>query len=313
MNQTNSRPSEIWVILIVVVGLVAAEGLISLLRPQLSGDIRHLDESDDIVREVVAGDGLRVVVGGNSLIGEGVDGAILEAALELTTGEEVTVGVIKPDGTGPLEWDYLFRKIMFNPGEHPDVLVLGFGPGHMIDVEPRVHLLRLGVHHVDWPDQGRLSSFDGLGFEERMTVALASLSATFGLRDRVSARVFAALIPNYRALAPILLRGDAPERDPTNLHTYRHINALLDVAGTSGVPVVLLKMPAQRPYEVEEEVFALEERPGVVVLDLDPFPELLGPEMYTDQVHLDEAGRTLFSNEVAPELAEAIQRAIERR
>ncbi|MEM7414165.1 MAG: hypothetical protein AAF389_01640 [Gemmatimonadota bacterium] len=313
MANSTARPSELWVILMVLAGLAVTEGALTVLRPQLSGDIRHLDEADDIVREVVQGEGLRVVVGGNSLIGEGIDGALLEQSLEEATGEEVTLGVIRPDGTGPLEWDYLYRRIMFNVEELPDVLVLGFGPGHMRDRRIRTQLLRLAVHHVDRSDLRRFFTFDGLDFEERATAVLASSSVTFGLRDRISARVLATLIPGYRQRALLLLSAAPSPSNPQNVGSYRHLEALLDEAAQYGVPVVMMAMPAQTPYDVEAPVVALSGRRGVELVDVNPIPALLGPSRYFDDQHLDAEGRQLFTTSVAPFLAEGISRAIEGR
>ena len=72
MTTRGENAPEWPVILMVIAALGVVEIGLSVVRPWLSGDIRHLDEAASIAQGVADGSGVRVMVAGNSLIGEGV-------------------------------------------------------------------------------------------------------------------------------------------------------------------------------------------------------------------------------------------------
>lgn len=305
---TSAARSERPVLLLVAIGLLAVEGVLQWAAPRLSGDSRHLDEAPAIVEGLLESDGVRVLLAGNSLIGAAVDPPALTAALEQRLDGPVSVAMIRPDGTTPLEWDYLYRRLLPESGALPDLIVLGFGPGHLRDRPAELNTLRLARHHVALADVGDLLANDLTDLESRAQFALAYVWASFGLRDRISTRVLDLVIPNYRELAPSLLRagagngaGDGGGGGATTL-TYRHLDNLLASLRRRGVPVVAMPMPAPDPYSVDDGALRVLAAHGVAVLDLNPVPGLV-PERFPDGDHLDAEGRALFTQALAPALA----------
>lgn len=305
--------AESKVILLVLAALVLVEAGLRSARSHLSSDIEHIDAIPAIAAGLQAREGLRVLVGGNSLIGEGVDPVALERDLSEALGRPVAVGVVKPDGTTPLEWEYLYRKHVFQSGHAPDALVLGFGPGHLRDRRAEAAVLRLALHHVDRADTGRLFRNDLAGFEERATFVLASGWWTFGLRDRIAPRILAEAIPNYRALAPILLQApEASVQEPGSANgsgeeaeagpTFEHLNRLLASAEEVGVPVILVEMPAPRDYDIEPEAREIARAAGAPIVDVNPVPGIV-PASMPDGEHLDAEGRARFTAALARALA----------
>jgi len=298
-----------WVVwLLVVAGLAVVEIGLAFARPVLSGDIRHLDEAPQIAERLHERSDLRVLIGGNSLIGEGLDPSLLDSLLSRDLGREVHGAMVRPDATGPLEWDYLFRKLVFNPGFVPDVLVLGFGPGHLRDRPASSAYLRLAVHHVDGSDIGRLWTEELHDFESRVGFFLARISMTFGLRDRISSRILATVVPGYRDRAAILLITQ-PGAGSASAPTYQHLVALLDEAGRWDLPVVLVPVPQPAPYPVEQEVLRIAAARNVAVLDVRPV-EGLSVASFPDGKHLSAQGRRTFTRWLAGPLAQSLPESL---
>lgn len=297
------------VVAAVFAGLLVAEVALRTVQNVLSGDVAHLNAADSIVSDLDRAEGLRVLLIGNSLLYRGVDPAQLESLLEAELDREVSIGMVFPDGTLPLEWSYLYRKLVFNPDRLPDVMVMAFGPGHLGDRPAEPQLLRLAAHHVAASDVGMLFERDLTGFEERAEFIVARVSTAFALRDRIAPRVFDRLIPGYRDLAPMLLQapngavGSAPPPEPT----FEYLGRLLDDASADRVPLIALPMPAPTAYSLHPDASAALRSHG------DPVLATLGdlglePERFYDGQHLDPAGRTRFTNLVAPLLAAEIVR-----
>ena len=298
------------VVAMVAVGLVMAEAGLRSVQDSLSGDVEHLNQADSIVEAVVEGDGLRLLVIGNSLVFSGVDPLGLESGLERELARDVTVGLVNPDGTGPLEWSYLYRKLLFNEGRLPDVLVMGFGHGHLRDRPPERVLLRLAAHHVDARDIGSLFQRDLTGLEERSAFVLGRVSTAFALRDRIAPRVFDALIPRYRQLAPILLGAPPDDRPPEPAETeptFEYLGRLLDDASKAGLAVVAMPMPAPEPYPVDRGALDAFAERGAPVLRSN-VDTGLEPGRFPDRLHLDAEGGERFTRLLALMLADVITR-----
>lgn len=301
---------ELRVVAMVLCGLIVTEVALRRSQDWLSGDVAHLNQADSIVAAVAAGDGLRVLLGGNSLLFSGVDPAALGSALEAQLGRAVSLGMINPDGTGPLQWSYLYRKLIFIPARMPDVIVLAFGPGHLRDRSPDEELLRLAAHHVDRRDIAMLLRRDLTGLEDRMQFMIARASTAFALRDRLAPRVFDAIIPRYRELAPILLLGPPGDErpDPTpNVSTFVFLERLLEDASRSGLPMLAMPMPSPDVYQVDQGAAALFRAYGVEVLGTQ-VDIALEPERFPDGAHLDELGKERFTAFLAPLLSSTLSR-----
>lgn len=301
--------------------LVALLGLLVVIEvgfrlggDRLSGDVAHMDDMSEIARDVAEAPGLRILFVGNSLLGEGVEPRLLEQLLADSLGQPVRVGVIRPDGSSPLEWSYLLDRYVFEAGRIPDLLVVPFGPGHLFDRPGREAVLRLAAHHVSKRDVPALLSRDLSGFENRAQFFVARFSRAFALRDRLQPRVLDVLIPDYRELAPMILRADpAPEagseassaRAPavavaepavsgSRLLSLDQIGRIEDRAAEFDLPLLLLAMPQGVPWNLDPRVSAHVEglQPGL----LDFRRELnLPAERFPDGQHMDPEGRERFT------------------
>ncbi len=304
--------SEWSTVILVVLGLLAAEVTVRSTRSSLSLDIAHLDRVDSLVESLDGQEGLAVLLSGNSLLRAGVDGDVLETGLEEELGRSVSVAMVHPDGSNPLEWQYLHRKIVHYPGRRPDVVVLAFGPGQLRDRSAETGLLRLAAHHVDRRDVVPALRNTFLDTELRSKFVLARVSNAFAFRDRIAPRVLDLIIPGYRERAEILLQ--APASAPTgqeaqvseeDSYSVDNLERLLADYADSGIELLALPMPAPQPYELEAkagEVFAAFSAPLVTVSighDARRFP---------DGQHLDDEGRRSFTAALTPVLAAELRR-----
>ncbi len=295
--------------------LIAVEVAFRLGGDRLSGDVAHMQEMSQIAQDVDEASGLRILFVGNSLLGEGVDPGLLAELLGDSIARDVHVGVIRPDGSSPLEWSYLLDRYVFEAGRTPDLLVVPFGPGHLFDRRGREAVLRLAAHHVSNRDIPELLQRDLPGFENRAQFFIARLSRAFALRDRLQPRVLDVLIPDYRELAPMILRADggdqpgpadeasaapSPEGNATpvvsgqRLLTLDQLARIADRAEAEGLPLMLLAMPQGRPWEMDPivEGFMAGREPGL----LDFRRELnLPAERFPDGQHMDAEGRERFT------------------
>ncbi len=305
----NVKGSEWRVLALVAVGMLLAEVGLRFGETSLSGDMAHLDQMETRVKDMLDGEGFRVLLVGNSLLLRGVDPDLLAARLTEEGDGPVSVGMVHPDGTTPLEWSYFLRKLVFNPSDTPDAMVLAFGPGHLSDRPASAALLRLAAHHVDGADVPGLLREELTDVESRSQFVLARASRVFALRDRIAPRVLDALVPRYRELAPILLRspGRAASAGPST-PTFRYLERILEDAETAGVSVILIPMPAPEEYSVEAGALALASRFGVPVLD-PSVDGRLDPARFPDGEHLDPLGMRLLTESLAPVLADALPAA----
>lgn len=306
--------------------LIAVEVAFRLGGDRLSGDVAHMQEMSQIADEVAEASGLRILFVGNSLLGEGVDPGLLAELLGDSIGHDVHVGVIRPDGSSPLEWSYLLDRYVFEAGRTPDLLVVPFGPGHLFDRRGREAVLRLAAHHVSNRDIPQLLERDLPGFENRAQFFIARLSRAFALRDRLQPRVLDVLIPDYRELAPMILRADGgaqpgpaddagadsqggagsasaapspggsatPVVSGQRLLTLDQLGRIADHAEAEGLPLMLLAMPQGRPWQMDPivEDFMAGREPGL----LDFRRELnLPAERFPDGQHMDAEGRERFT------------------
>ena len=287
---------------------------------RLSGDVAHLDRMAEIVETLDRAPGVEVLFVGNSLIGEGLDPEALAAALSDSIQAPVGVEVIRPDGSTPLEWYYLLDRYVFDTGRLPDLLVVPFGPGHLFDREGREAVLRLAAHHVATDEIPELLADDLPGFEARSQFALARLSRAFALRDRVQPRVLDLLIPDYRELAPLILRagegaggeiagGDAGGSGAARARTLDEMRRLQRRADAAGVPVLYLAMPESRQWEISPEVRALVAGRTPALLDFRA-ALALPPERFYDGQHMDANGRERFTQRLSTEMLPTVRRLV---
>jgi hypothetical protein len=293
--------------LLVVTGLLAVEGALRLSEDSLSGDVAQIDAAPAQVRHAASDSGLGVLMVGNSLLAEGVDRARLEGMLTTELGTVVSVGKVTSDGTTPLEWHYLTRKLVFDTGISPQVLVLAFGPGHLWDRPGATQVLRLAAEHVAAQDVGMLFREELTDIESRSEFLTARVWRTYALRDRIQLRLLDLVLPYFRTEREELLRRPGSVSGThQDLSHLRDLRELLEDAAGAGIQVILLPMPAPHLWPVEGPVETLARTLSVPILDVRDKVSL-EPERFPDGEHLDALGREAFTEALGPRLGRVVR------
>lgn len=293
--------------LLVICALVLVEVELRFSEARLSGDVAQIREAPERVRYTSENSSPGLLMVGNSLLAEGVDQARLEALLAAQLGRRIPVAKVTADGTTPLEWRYSLRKLVFRPEHKPAILVLAFGPGHLWDRPGKTQVLRLAAHHVAEADVGMLFREELRDIESRSEFLTARVLRTYALKDRIQLRLLDLVLPHFRTERELLLRRtDSGGEGSRDLADLRNLKGLLDDATRTGIPVVLLPMPAQDLWPVEGPVETLAQSLSVPILDIRGKVSL-EPEWFPDGEHLGSQGRIAFTRALAPELARMIK------
>jgi hypothetical protein len=278
--------------------------------PSLSGDVAHLGQISSQVETAAGAEGAGVLLWGNSLVGDGIDADRLRQGLIGSGIERAAVAKVNPDGTTPVEWHFLLRQHLGETGSDLGLLVVGFGPGHLVDRSPRENLPRMALHHVRAADVRGFLREHLTSLEDRAAFLAHRTLHALAFGERVQPRALDLIIPGYRESAPILLagRGGAPERVAAaplpegRERSLRYLAALVDEAARSSAPLVLLPMPQPFEWALFLEEVELLERCNVRVLDLldqARYPE----DWFPDGTHLSAQGRDAFTDLLAPHLS----------
>lgn len=289
-----------WRVVLVVLGALGlSEAAFRLAGHRLSKDVEHLQALPLLAERLAqtSSPGPKILFLGNSLTRYGVDEREVAAEFRAECGTSPCMLKIVPDNTALADWYYIYRNLFGDQNRNLDVLVIGFEGGHLRDAPSR-HPDRLAQYYCGWDDWPDLCRFDLPDFESRAAFLLAKCSASFGNRDRVTRRVFDALIPGYRGGMERInatLRQTAPADTKPR---YERLRKLLELAERDGVQVVLAAMPVPEPYEFDAELLSLVDQSAVKLLDLRQV-DTITREHFFDGLHMDATAAQAYSRALA--------------
>ncbi len=282
--------------------LLVVEAGVRLSAPFLSGNIRHIQALPELVRQLETsptGHGALVFIG-NSLINRAVDTELLGTALTAFSGQRTEVYKITPDGTALADWYCLYNRYLHGSKTHPAIVVVGFAWAQLSDQYP-VDAARLGGYFCTMADAGRLTAA-GLHHEQLIEVLAGKIAHTYVNRDLIRNRLLAPLVPHYREQAQKLHQAaDAPDREPVHGDIGRSYRLLADFArliDAEGGRLLLIAMPVRNEYSIDAMLPVATRQLGVPLLDLRQLPGL-DESMFVDPIHLNAAGRAVFSSHLA--------------
>jgi hypothetical protein len=255
---------------------------------------------------------LSVALIGNSATQYGIDRDLLGRVLAARCARPVRVEVFTADASRINTWHFMLESEFWHPGRRADLFVINFYEDDLADGN-RIEIGRLAQFFTgvrDWP---AVFATDLAGFAERAEFVVASFWATYAARARIRERVLG-LIPGYkdylaRANA-VLYRHEhaavgALARGPAR---YRALERLLARARrrTPGSQLVFVAYPTLeaatgRPYALDPAAAGILQRAGAALVDFRRLPRI-GPDLYMDDIHLGEAGRELYTQELAAAL-----------
>lgn len=294
LNQTETR-----VVLAVLAGLLLLDGSLRLAQRHLSGNLAHVAQIPALLAEAGVPQERSLLLLGNSLINDGVAAPVLAGQLPYDR-----VGKITPDGTGLWDWQCLLdHQLLSQPGIQFDTLVIGFG-WHLLSDQTRVDPSRLGSLFCR---VGDLAAPQRVGLQHSSDIGefLAARSLKlYALRETLRNRLLQLIIPHYEEYTQAANRaggGDAgSQQQDAQVYTYRTFTELTQRLRAAGTSVIVVAMPVQDGYEIDDGLNALSGQGLLTLVDLRDAP--LGPQHYRDPMHLNAEGQQILTQELAQAL-----------
>ncbi|WP_013627266.1 hypothetical protein [Rubinisphaera brasiliensis] len=311
------RPSEWFVVAMVVFVFLGMELMFRVGGDRLSKDIAHLRSFPDIASEVAAmnpEDGTRVLFLGNSLTRYGVDPQLYAEVCGNLFDSQVQAAKLNPDNTALADWFYAYRTHFSRADIHPDVVVVGFEGGHLRDA-PSSHPARLAQYYTTYADWADLQRSEVNGFEDSASFLLSRYSAAYGNRDRIQRRVLDSVIPDYREgmdeLNASLVAQTKEQIVEETGPGYQRLLEFIAQAEQDGVQVILAAMPVPQAYEFDAGLLEVVDSTSAVLVDCRNVPGMT-EDMFFDGLHMDERGQKLYSQTLAERSAPVLRQVADR-
>jgi hypothetical protein len=245
-----------------------------------------------------------VLLLGNSLALEGID----TPGLQTTLANSARIVPFFVEGTSYIDWYFGIRRL-FHEGSRPDLIVLCLNTSQLVDSSIRGDYSAYYLFDVRDLPQIRKST------NASLTVVSSLLLARYSLfyAGRASLRNFLLGRIDYR-YADLLHRLAQHPLPPPSIAAIQKIGAerlkaLEALCKDQGARFMFLLPPGGRRHA---DVLA-DAATGADVRLAVPIAEgALGPEMFRDGFHLNQAGRTLFTKRLADVLSAELTRSESR-
>jgi hypothetical protein len=261
-----------------------------------------------------------VALVGNSATERGVDAGEFQEAAERKTGEAVAADLFVADGSRVGTWYYLLQRYFWRPGRHADLVLINFYKTDLADADQEEvgRLAQFFTTPADWPE---LFHTDLRQLDQQADFLLSSVWATYAARFRIKDRLLEALIPNYAGYTSqvndvnwrhVRQKGVTSHQAPT----YRELRRLLSQAQCAGTRLCFVAYPTRgyarnTTYPVDPEAVRLIREAGMEFVDLRQMTELAA-DRYADEIHLNEAGRRVYSRQLGEAVSPMIRSAMEQ-
>jgi len=284
--------------------VMAADVTVRLLEARLSGDVAQIRAMPLLLRGLEQPADARAVIMGNSLIGNGFNQDEFIARLAAAPASQPATISLLADASNIWDWLCLASEPSHGALLSTDLLILGYGWDQLTD---QVRL-RSGSLSRSCSLAG-LRQLDALrgafGLEDWLKIYWIRTSRLYANRDNLRHQLLQRLIPAYQEESQRLnRRADArvlpgPPSSAPATFSYQALRMLLDRLEQAGVAVLLVAMPVQQPYALDQPGLcaALADTPhrladlrGVIPVD---------PSLWRDDIHLNAAGAAYFSAALA--------------
>ena len=298
---------EVKVVLLVGLGILAAEGASRMLETRLSADVRQMRSQRDIPEKIEkARDEGResVLVLGNSLARAGLrESEIRKRFVELGKPDPVVL-YLTPDASDVSDWAAAYRKCFQdrNDSLEPDYLLVGTGRTHLDDrtvVSPE----KLAAYHARKKDYGMILRTWLGTTDERARFLISTMSSLYANRERLRPILFYSFVPGYENVAQSLNEADktGAMRLPGKAASAERLDVLLQSIRIPPERVMVTAIPLPWPYELAPAVLEVAEKRDVRV-----FTEKSGrewpEEAFPDGYHLAPDQGAIFTQAVMARL-----------
>ena len=208
------------------------------------------------------------------------------------------------DATGLSDWFYMFKRFYVHQNKYPDVLAVCMSKNVLedgYDFDPR----RLSRHFCSTADLPELIFQDLSDFDSRFCAVASRASSLFANRERLQLRLLRAVVPHYAQTAQTMntaARLDRKHSAPRAEPTYTLLQRLIDAANEGGTQVAIVAMGKPEYYELPDPLVELLASNKVPLLDMRQV-DGIHPEMFPDEVHMNQEAAKLLSAELALQLS----------
>ena len=286
----------IFILIAVVLTVVLLEIGIRAFENDLSGNLNHINQIPDIAAEYKQNQQTNILFLGNSLINEAVDIDQLNKELSV----DFLVKKITPDGTSLWDWNMIMRNNLFAADKQLDYLVIGFAWGLLND-DYRPNPSRLGGYFSGLSDGPLLFDYGMTDFAELSEFVIGWTSKLFVNREAIRNKVLNSFVPHYEQFVQAQNQAGAPEetnhqtQSQAALADYRMLNDLIDQLDKHGIKLIMLAMPIEGAYTVNEKLTETLQKRAFIYKDYrEDFRSFNA--LYKDGVHFNEKGRAQFTS-----------------
>lgn len=302
-SSTSNFRTELKVLCVVALLLAVCELGVRRLEKLTSRDLKV----PTIAWRLAEGEGVRVLVLGNSLVREGLRLHLFRQELSEQSVENVRVEFVSSVNTLVGDWYYVFKHHFVDAKLRPDVLVVCFALNHLQDAP--IQRTLIARYHSGATDIPQIFVDDVRDFDNRVGFLLSAVFASYANRSNVTRRFLRAFVPHYTESAQrinkALLAGPRAHREEVQ-PTYQRLEKLIRMAESHGVRVILVAMPVGSSYEIDARVESLAKDAGTLFIDTRVVPGL-GDDGYIDGMHMNNSGAAIYSRFLAHQLAQYLK------
>jgi hypothetical protein len=304
LNQSAAQLRRAAATLIVSVVLVAAalECSTRLFVHRMSANLGRISQ------EASAAEHLRrteqaprqLLIVGNSLLLADVDMAALNRGLH----PQWQATRFAVEQTAYYDWHFGLRRLLA-AGARPDAVVMCLEPRHLISEGIRNEIFAYFL--LQPSDIFRVSRTLRMSPTEASDLFFANTSAFYALRKEIRKNILGRLMPSLPSLTAMIARGSVPLPDPAVLSTTgkTRLEATRDVAISAESRLVLALTPPLRPIDWSA-LRSVGNDIGIPVLAPLLNDDLIPMDFEKDRYHLNERGRSKFTEMLIPLLVRAL-------
>lgn len=280
---------------IAIVCFVLLEIIIRTTAPLVSGNVKQISEIQDVAADMSEKQSA-VLFLGNSLMGNALDINEFDRQSDLN----IPTYKVVPDSTSLWDWSCIIKNTFIDHGRRPKVVVIGYAWGQVGPVPSR-----LGGFFCTIKDLPVLISLGMSNSSDILEFLVSKISTLYAMHETIGKRILDIIIPNYRIYTQAInaeKNKNKPVFNATNKsEDYRLLKAYIEMLVNNDIKPVVVVMPVQQHYELDDEFFNTIRQNGGLTLDYREL-ENLDKSMFRDAIHLNEQGNKVFTYQLAVDL-----------
>jgi hypothetical protein len=300
---TSNFRTEAKVIGFVMLFMICIEIGVHLFERRMAAGLHTPKASENLMK----GEGHRVLILGNSLVRDGIETITIEDIVKNKSQNPMRIEKAFLAASTASDWFYIFKSSFVDKGRLPETLILCFAIDNLQDAA--LQRPYIAHYYSSWSDIPQIFTNEVHDFDGRSEFLLFKGSLSFSQRRPLQRRVHDVLIPHYRETALRInkpLSDDSERLRQARPQTYRYFERLIKTAEEHNIRVILLAMPAQKPYPIDSKVTEIIQSHRVIFWDHRTI-ETLKDENFNDEWHLNDSGKKAYTLFLTEKILEQIK------